>query len=264
VSDELPPLLDLRAMSVFTPARVFLVRDLTWTVRAGERWALLGPNGAGKSTALSVAGATRHPSAGTAEVLGRRLGRTDLRELRSHIGVVDHALRIPPDLSAVDVVLTGLSGTVQTVREGYSEEDHARALALLSLLGCQGLIDRGVHTWSHGEKARVRIARAMVGRPSLLLLDEPASGLDLPGREDLMAAVDDLASANPQLGLVLVTHHLEELPTSVTHALLLNAGREVAQGPVGDVLTDLHVSACFGRAIEVRHHVGRWTATATR
>jgi iron complex transport system ATP-binding protein len=259
-----PPLIDLQALSIFTPARVHLVSDLTWTVRAGERWALLGPNGAGKSTTLSVAGATRHPSSGSAEVLGRRLGRTDLRELRSHIGVVDHALRIPPDLDAVEVVLTGLSGTVQTLREGYGAEGQARALDLLSLLGCNGLLDRGVYTWSHGEKARVRIARAMIGRPPLLLLDEPASGLDLPGREDLMAAIDDVVAANPMLGLVLVTHHLEELPTCIDHALLLNASREVAQGPVADVLTDTHVSACFGRPIEVRRHSGRWTATALR
>jgi iron complex transport system ATP-binding protein len=261
---ETPPLIDLRTMSIFTPARVYLVSDLTWTVRAGQRWALLGPNGAGKSTTLSVAGATRHPSSGSAAVLGRRLGRTDLRELRSHIGVVDHALRIPPDLDAVDVVLTGMSGTVQTVREGYPTADRSRAVELLSLLGCDGLLDRGVHTWSHGEKARVRVARAMIGRPPLLLLDEPASGLDLPGREDLMAAVDDLAAANPALGIVLVTHHLEELPTCIGHALLLNAGREVAQGPVAEVLTDAHVSSCFGRAIEVRNHAGRWTATASR
>ncbi|MDX6254468.1 MAG: iron complex transport system ATP-binding protein [Frankiales bacterium] len=261
---ETPPLLELRALSIFTPARVFLVSDLTWTVRAGERWALLGPNGAGKSTTLSVAGATRHPSSGSAEVLGRRLGRTDLRELRSHIGVVDHALRIPPDLTAVDVVLTGLTGTVQTVREGYSDADRSRAVELLALLGCEELLNRGVYTWSHGEKARVRIARAMIGRPPLLLLDEPASGLDLPGREDLMAAVDDLAAANPSLGVVLVTHHLEELPTCIDHALLLNGSREVAQGPVSGVLTDEHVSTCFGRPIEVRHHSGRWTATALR
>ncbi|MDX6211756.1 MAG: iron complex transport system ATP-binding protein [Frankiales bacterium] len=261
---ETPPLIDLQAMSIFTPARVFLVTDLTWTVRAGQRWALLGPNGAGKSTTLSVAGATRHPSSGNAEVLGRRLGRTDLRELRSHIGVVDHALRIPPDLDAVDVVLTGLSGTVQTVREGYAAADRSRAVELLSLLGCDGLLHRGVATWSHGEKARVRVARAMIGRPPLLLLDEPASGLDLPGREDLMAAVDDVAEANPLLGIVLVTHHLEELPTCIDHALLLNRSREVAQGPVAEVLTDEHVSTCFGRAIAVRRHSGRWTATALR
>ena len=258
------PLVDLHALSVFTPAKIYLLRELTWTVRAGERWALLGPNGAGKSTTLSVAGATRHPSSGSAEVLGRRLGRTDLRELRSHIGVVDHALRIPPDLDAVTVVLTGLSGTVQTIREGYPDEGRARALELLSLLGCDGLLDRGVHTWSHGEKARVRIARAMIGRPPLLLLDEPASGLDLPGREDLMAAIDDIVAAEPELGLVLVTHHLEELPTSIGHALLLNGGRQVAQGAVAGVLTDEHVSTCFGRPITVRHHSGRWTATAQR
>ena len=261
---ETPPLIDLQAMSVFTPDRVYLVTELTWTVLSGQRWALLGPNGAGKSTTLSVAGASRHPSAGTADVLGRRLGRADLRELRSHIGVVDHGLRIPPDLDAVEVVLTGLSGTVQTLREGYGADDRERAHHLLSLLGCHGLLDRGVRTWSHGEKARVRIARAMIGQPPLLLLDEPASGLDLPGREDLMAAIDDVVAANPQLGLVLVTHHLEELPTSIDHALLLNDSREVAQGPVADVLSAAHVSTCFGRPIEVRHHAGRWTATAHR
>src|SRR4051794_16002511 len=251
-------------MSIFPPRRVFLISDLTWQVLPGQRWALLGPNGAGKSTTLSVAGATRHPSSGSAHVLGRRLGRTDLRELRTHIGVVDHALRIPPDLTAAEVVLTGLSGTVQTLIEGYSREQHARALELLELLGCQGLVDRGVQTWSHGEKARVRIARAMIGNPPLLLLDEPASGLDLPGREDLMLAIDDVVAANPLLGLVLVTHHLEELPTCIDHALLLRESGVVAQGPVSAVLTDEHVSTCFGRPISVRRAGGRWTATAVR
>jgi iron complex transport system ATP-binding protein len=258
----LPPLIDLQDMSVFTGTRVHLVADLTWTVRPGERWALLGPNGAGKSTTLSVAGATRHPSSGTAYILGRRLGRTDLRELRTHIGVVDHALRIPPELGAIDVVLTGFSGTVQTLIEGYSDSERERALELLDLLGCADLLDRGVETWSHGEKARVRIARAMIGQPPLLLLDEPASGLDLPGREDLMRAIDGVVAANPSLGLVLVTHHLEELPRSIDHALLLAGSREVASGPIGEVLTDAHVSACFGRSIEVRRHNGRWSATA--
>ncbi len=264
VTDPNAALIDLREMSIFTGTRTFLVTDLTWTVRCGERWALLGPNGAGKSTILSVAGATRHPSAGVAEVLGRRLGRTDLRELRTHIGVVDHALRIPPGLDAVDVVLTGISGTVQTLVEGYTPAQRSRAMELLLLLGCADLLDRGVRTWSHGEKARVRIARAMIGRPSLLLLDEPASGLDLPGREDLMAAIDEVVAANPTLGIVLVTHHLEELPRSIDHALLLADSREVASGPVAEVLTDAHVSACFGRPISVRRHEGRWTATALR
>jgi iron complex transport system ATP-binding protein len=263
-SPRVEPLIDLRSVSIFTPRRVHLLSDLTWRVLPGERWAMLGPNGAGKSTTLSVAGATRHPSSGTAEVLGRRLGRTDLRELRTHIGVVDHALRIPPDLTAVEVVLTGLSGTVQTLIEGYSSDQHDRALELLGLLGCEALVDRGVHTWSHGEKARVRIARAMIGDPPLLLLDEPASGLDLPGREDLMLAIDDVVSANPSLGLVLVTHHLEELPTCIDHALLLRESAVIARGPVAEVLTDEHVSACFGRPICVRRAAGRWTATAVR
>ncbi len=256
------PLIDLQSMSIFTPRKINLVTDLTWVVQPGEHWALLGRNGAGKSTTLSVVGATRHPSSGVAQILGRRLGRTDLRELRSHIGVVDHALRIPPDLSAIEVVLTGLSGTVQTLLQGYSPAEHDRAHELLTLLGCEGLIDRGVQTWSHGEKARVRIARAMIGNPPLLLLDEPSSGLDLPCREDLMAAIDQVVAANPSLGLVLVTHYLEELPTCIDHALLLRDSAAVAQGPVAEVLTDEHVSACFGRTISVRHGNGRWTATA--
>jgi iron complex transport system ATP-binding protein len=264
VTTQTSPLIALDDVCVFTPDRTFLLRDLTWSVRAGQRWALLGPNGAGKSTTLSVAGAVRHPSSGTAHVLGRQLGRTDLRELRSHIGVVDHALRIPRDLDAVQVVLTGLSGTVQTLVEGYADADRERARHLLALLGCSTLLERGVATWSHGEKARVRIARAMIGQPALLLLDEPASGLDLPGREDLMAAIDDVVAADAGLGLVLVTHHLEELPGSIDHALLLAGGREVAQGPVAEVLTDAHVSSCFARPIEVRHHRGRWSATARR
>jgi iron complex transport system ATP-binding protein len=256
----LTPLLRLDDVSVFTPDRKHLLRDLTWTVRPGERWALLGPNGAGKSTTLSVAGAVRHPSAGTADVLGLRLGRTDLRELRSRVGVVDHALRIPRHLDAVDVVLTGLSGTVQTLVEGYSSPDREHAAHLLALMGCVDLMGRGVATWSHGEKARVRIARSLIGRPALLLLDEPASGLDLPGREDLMVAIDTVVADDPQLGLVLVTHHLEELPRSIDHALLLRAGCEVVQGAVAEALTDAHVSSCFGRGIEVGHRHGRWSA----
>ena len=264
MTTQTPPLIHLADVSVFTPDRKYLLADLTWAVYPGQRWALLGPNGAGKSTTLSVAGAVRHPSAGTADILGRRLGRTDMRELRSRVGVVDHALRIPVHLAALEVVLTGLSGTVQTVLEGYPADERDRARHLLSLLGCDDLVDRGVATWSHGEKARVRIARALIGRPPLLLLDEPASGLDLPGREDLMNAIDEVVADDPSLGLVLVTHHLEELPASIDHALLLRGGRAVAQGLVADVLTDAHVSSGFGRPIEVRHHHGRWSATARR
>jgi iron complex transport system ATP-binding protein len=259
----LAPVLALEGVRVWTERGSQLIHPLDWTVRAGEHWALLGPNGAGKTTLLSVAGAVRFPSAGGVTVLGRTFGKVDLRELRRFIGVVDSARRLPVWLTAGDVVLTGASGTIQPDWARYGDAERARAAELLELLGCAALADRKFTTLSAGERQRVRIARALMPTPPLLLLDEPAAGLDLPAREALLAALSQLASVQPDLATVLVSHHLEELPGTTTHALLLRHGAAVASGPVPDVLTNQHISACFGLDVQVARTNGRWTAQAT-
>jgi iron complex transport system ATP-binding protein len=252
---------ELEDVRVWTSERSDLLRKVTWRVRAGEHWALLGPNGAGKTTLLSVAGARRHPSAGVVRVLGERLGRVDMRELRRQIGVVDPALRMPDELTAEAVVLTGATGSVQPLWDRYGAAELARARELLELLGCAHLASRRVGTCSQGERGRVRIARALMPSPRLLLLDEPASGLDLTAREVLLAALGGLAAFEPDLATVVVSHHLEDLPAHTTHALLLAGGEVVAAGQVETALTGEAVSACFGVEVAVRRHNGRWLAT---
>ncbi|HZD72259.1 MAG TPA: ATP-binding cassette domain-containing protein [Actinomycetes bacterium] len=255
--------LELEGVQVWTPEGVDLLRAVTWRVRAGEHWALLGPNGAGKSTLLSLAGARRHPSAGSVRVLGARIGGVDMRELRGLIGVVDPALRMPDELSAETVVLTGASGSVQPLWERYGAAERARARELLELLGCAHLASRQVGTCSHGERGRIRIARALLPAPRLLLLDEPASGLDLAARERLLSALSDLAAFAPELATVVVSHHLEDLPPRTSHALLLAGGEVVASGPVEGALTGETVSACFGLPLRLRCSGGRWTAVGS-
>jgi iron complex transport system ATP-binding protein len=252
--------LELEGVRVWTPEGADLLRDITWRVRAGEHWALLGPNGAGKSTLLSLAGARRHPSAGSVRVLGERLGKVDMRQLRRLIGVVDPVLRMPDELSAETVVLTGASGSVQPLWGWYGAAERARAGELLELVGCAHLARRRVGTCSQGERGRIRIARALMPSPRLLLLDEPASGLDLAAREQLLAALSDLAAFQPELATVVVSHHLEDLPPRTSHAMLLAGGEVVASGPVERALTDQTVSACFGLPVHLRRHGGRWAA----
>jgi iron complex transport system ATP-binding protein len=247
------------------PPRVDLVTDVDWTVRAGEHWALLGPNGAGKTSLLAVVSANRHPSTGEAEVLGARLGRVDLRALRERIAVVDAptAARIPGGLPLFDVALTGASGTVLPRYDRYTTDDRARAAHELDAVGLRPLADRCFRDCSQGERARALLARALVQRPELLLLDEAASGLDLPAREALLAAVS--AAAVPAAGgltTITVTHHVEELPPTTTHALLLRGGRVVAGGPLATTLTDAAMSETFGLPVRVRRDEGRWSATA--
>ncbi|MGC3995284.1 MAG: ATP-binding cassette domain-containing protein [Propionicimonas sp.] len=235
------------------------------TVRAGEHWALLGPNGAGKSTVLGFCGAVTHPSSGTVRVLGRQLGRVELQELRRHIGHVNprHPLRSP--LTVREVVLTGITGTIETpLRWAPSAAELAHADALIGTLGLAARSGDRWPTLSQGERGRTLIARALICEPSLLLLDEPSTGLDVSAREQLLETLDDLADDRPDLTSILVTHHLEELPASTTHALLLSAGRVVAAGPAATVLDTANVSAAFDHPIEVHHHDGRWAARAAR
>ncbi|MFE9557781.1 ABC transporter ATP-binding protein [Streptomyces sp. NPDC006692] len=242
-----------------------ILHDVSLTVRPGEHWALLGANGAGKSTLLGLLGALTHPTRGTVEVLGHRLGRVDMRQLRSYVGHVDprHGLRTP--LRVRDVVLTGLTNTVERVpRWTPTPEQTAQAERLIALLG---LSERHAARWptlSQGERGRTLIARALMPSPRLLLLDEPATGLDVAGREQLIERIDTLQRTHPELSSVLVTHHLEELPPGTTHAMLLRDGRCLASGPVAEVLTSDQLSKCFDHPIHLTRTDGRWNVRARR
>ncbi|MFG7940527.1 MULTISPECIES: ABC transporter ATP-binding protein [Streptomyces] len=237
-----------------------ILDDISWSVGAGEHWALLGANGAGKTTLLKLLGATMHPTTGSVEVLGNRLGRVDVRELRAHIGHVSTAQRVPQDATGHTVVLTGATGTVQPLWRKYDDATRELAHELLAELGCKELADRPFGVCSGGQRARVLIARALMPAPSLLLLDEPFNALDLPSREDLIDALARLAADRPALSTITVTHHLEELPPNTSHALLLREGRVRARGPVAEVLTGELMTQTFGRAIEVTSQNGRWLA----
>ena len=244
--------------------RVPILDGIGWTVWPGERWALLGPNGAGKTTLLTVAGAVDYPSSGTVEILGRRLGRTDVFRLREEIGFVDARAgrRFAPMLTAEEVVRTGATQTIGYFAERLTRCGGERVGELLHLFGLERLAGRRFADCSHGERTRTLIARALVPRPRLLLLDEPGSGLDLPGREILLAALDRLATEDAGLALVTTTHHLEELPARTTHALLLREGTTVASGPVSASLTEELLSTCFGLPLSVGQRHGRWHAAA--
>jgi iron complex transport system ATP-binding protein len=235
------------------------------TVGEGERWALLGPNGAGKSTLLGLCGAITHPTRGTVEILGRRLGTVDIRTLRESIGHVNprHPLRSP--LSIVDIVLTGLTGTVERMpRWEPTPAQVERARELIDLLGIGAIAASPWTTLSQGERGRALVARALISDPKLLLLDEPSTGLDVAAREQLLETLDQINASHPHLAWVLVTHHLEELPTCTTHAALLSEGRLVAAGPVEDTITTDLISTTFAHPITINRHAGRWTATAQR
>ncbi len=242
-----------------------ILRDVSLTVRAGEHWALLGANGAGKSSLLSLLGALAHPTRGTVEVLGHQLGRVDLRELRSYVGHVDprHALRSP--LKVRDVVLTGLTSTVERIpRWRPTAEQTATADRLIGLLGLAARQEARWPTLSQGERGRALIARALMPRPRLLLLDEPATGLDVAGREQLIERLDTLQRTHPDLASVLVTHHLEELPPGTTHVMLLRDGQCLATGAADEVLTSDQVSKCFDHPIHLSRLDGRWSVRTRR
>ncbi|SCE75552.1 iron complex transport system ATP-binding protein [Micromonospora echinospora] len=241
-----------------------LLHDLDWRVELDERWVVLGPNGAGKTTLLNLAAGRLHPTTGTAHVLGERIGRTDLTELRTRIGLSTAALaeRIPTEEKVTDVVVTAAWSVVGRWRETYDRTDEVRARALLGQLGVAHLADRGYGTLSEGERKRVQIARALMTDPELLLLDEPAAGLDLGGREDLVARLAELAYDPDAPALVLVTHHVEEIPPGFTHALLLREGGVVAQGLLGATLTSDNLSKTFGLPLVVERSGERFTARA--
>jgi iron complex transport system ATP-binding protein len=239
-----------------------LLDDLTWEVEEGQRWVVLGPNGAGKTTLLQLAAGRMHPTRGVAGVLGEVLGAVDVFELRPRIGLASAALaeRIPGDEIVHNVVVTASWGVVGRWREAYETFDHARAFELLQALGADHLADRTYGTLSEGERKRVQIARALMTDPELMLLDEPAAGLDLGGREDLVRRLGELAADVDAPALVLVTHHVEEIPPNFTDVLLLRDGKVVAQGPVEITLTEQNLSATFGMPLELEQRGDRWTA----
>jgi len=239
-----------------------LLDSVSWTVEEDERWVVLGPNGAGKTTLLQVAAAQLHPSSGVAGVLGEVLGAVDVFDLRPRIGLTSAAIaeRIPRHETVRDVVVSASWGVVGRWREHYDVLDHGRADALLRELGAAHLADRTFGTLSEGERKRVQIARALMTDPELLLLDEPAAGLDLGGREDLVATLSILAEDPDSPATVLVSHHVEEVPPGFTHALLLRAGRVVAAGFIEHVLEDRLLSEAFGQPLTVDRVDGRWTA----
>ena len=247
-------------------SRVPIVDALDWSVHPGETWALLGPNGAGKTTLLTILGAVEFPSAGTVSILGETPGRTDMARLRERIGFVDARLggRFGAELTVADVVSTGATGTIGWFPDRVDAAVRGRCEQLLSTFALERIAGRRFRHCSHGERTRALIARALVSRPPLLLLDEPGGGLDLPGRETLLAALATLARGEPELATVLTTHHVEELPASTTHALLLRRGALVAGGAADDVLADGPLSECFALGVRVRREeTGRWHATGS-
>jgi iron complex transport system ATP-binding protein len=241
-----------------------LVDRINWTVELDERWAVLGPNGAGKTTLLQIAAAIMHPTSGDAYVFGERLGGVDVFELRPRIGLASAALaqRIPGGERVTDVVVSAGYSVLGRWREAYGRLDVRRAAKLLDRLGVSDMGDRLYGTLSEGERKRVQIARALMTDPELLLLDEPAAGMDLGGREDLIRRLTRFAADPDAPASVLVTHHVEELPPGVTHVMLLRDGAIVAAGLARDVLTDKLLTATFGLKLRVERRDGRWYARA--
>jgi iron complex transport system ATP-binding protein len=238
-----------------------VLHDIDWTAHADERWVVLGPNGSGKTSLLRLLSFTRAPSHGTVTVLGDTYGAVDVRQARRRIGLASSALlqQLRPTLAAHDVVVMGVDAALEPWWSTYDDAHHARADELLELVGCAGHAQQELATLSEGERKRVLVARLLMTEPELLLFDEPCAGLDLGGREALVAVLGDLAVGDDR-PLVLVTHHLEEIPVGFTHALLLRDGAVVAAGPIAATLRSATVSATFGLEVQVGADAGRWFA----
>lgn len=254
------PVIRLSNIQVWLEDRQVILDRIDWTVRAGEHWALLGPNGAGKTTLLNVATARRYPSRGTVEVLGRTFGKSSMLELRNEIAIVDPHQRMYEWFTVREIVLTGASGSIQPAPEGYTEAEEMKADRIAVSMGLSEMLEREIGSCSQGERQRVRIARALMQSPRIVVLDEPALGLDLPAREALIRALVDLKGGEPDVALIMISHHLEELPPTISHVALMRHGRIVAAGPVGEVLVDPVVSEAYGIGVRVSNHDGRWQA----
>jgi iron complex transport system ATP-binding protein len=258
-------LIDFQDVSLVRDGRS-LVGPVNWQVELDERWVIIGPNGAGKTSLLRIAAAMEHPSSGTATVLGQRLGRVEMSELRQRVGLSSAALaqRIPDGEVVSDLVVSAGYAVLGRWREQYDEVDYTRAVDTLESVGAEHLADRIYGTLSEGERKRVLIARALMTDPELLLLDEPAAGLDLGGREELVARLADLAADPDAPALVLVTHHVEEIPPGFSHCMILAEGRVQSAGLLQDTLTAENLSAAFGQSIAVDTIDGRYFARRVR
>jgi len=243
-----------------------LLRDIDWAVRSDESWVVIGPNGAGKTTLLQLAAAMLAPTEGSIEILGERIEDADATDLRTRIGFASSAVadQVPPAEKVIDLVLTAAYGILGRDVEACESLDLTRAVELLDALGCAHLIRRRFVTLSEGERKRVQIARSLMADPELLLLDEPAAGLDLGGREDLLRRVAGLVGDPRAPLMIFVTHHLEEVPQGFTHAMLLRKGAVLAAGPVQSVFTERHLSRCFGVPLLIEHRSARWSARAAQ
>jgi iron complex transport system ATP-binding protein len=241
-----------------------ILDQLNWTVDSDDRWVILGPNGAGKTTLLQVAAAFMHPSSGTARILDETMGHVDVFELRPRIGFASTAMakRIPPEEKVLDVVLTAAYSVTGRWHEDYESMDLGRAQQVLSEWKLSHLEDRRFGDLSDGEQKRVQIARAVMTDPELLLLDEPAASLDLGAREELLQLLTGYANGPFAPGIVMVTHHVEEIPRGFTHALLLSGGHAAAAGPIEEVLTSETLSSVFGLGLQITHEDGRYAARA--
>ncbi|MEU5837448.1 ABC transporter ATP-binding protein [Streptomyces diacarni] len=253
--------LELVDVSVVRDGRA-LVEDVSWSVKEGERWVILGPNGAGKTTLLNVASSYLFPTSGSARILGEQLGGVDVFELRPRVGMASIAMseKLPRRQTVLETVLTAAYGMTAHWQENYEKVDEDRARAFLDRLGMSEYLDRRFGTLSEGERKRTMIARAMMTDPELLLLDEPAAGLDLGGREDLVRRLGRLARDSYAPSMLMVTHHVEEIPPGFTHALMIRQGRVLAAGPLETELTSRNLSLCFGLPLVVETQNGRWTA----
>jgi len=254
----------MRSASLAAPDGAPILQSVDWTVESGQRWVIVGPNGSGKTSLLRLAGAERRPTSGSVRVLGQVLGRTDMRRLRARIGVTSAAVAdiLRPTITAHDAVLSARHGALETWWHEYSPADHERAESVLVQAGCAGFGGRPLTTLSQGERQKVLIARALMAEPALLLLDEPAAGLDLAAREDLVAVMEGIATNRGAPTLVLVTHHVEEAPRGITHALVLSGGRVVSAGPISRTLTSRALTRAYGLPVRLSCDDGRWTARA--
>ncbi len=242
-----------------------LLKDVSWTVRDDESWVIVGPNGAGKTTLLQIVAGLILPTDGVAEVLGKRVEDADPDDLRSRVGISSAAVadQVPRGEKVIDLVMTAGYGILGRAGEEYDSFDVARAVQLLDAVGCAHLIRRRFGTLSEGERKRVQIARSLMADPELLLLDEPAAGLDLGGREDLLSRIAGLVRHPASPVLVLVTHHVEEVPEGFTHAMLMRKGTVLAAGPLDQVFTARNLSRCFGVPLIVERRAARWMAHAS-
>jgi iron complex transport system ATP-binding protein len=247
-----------------TRGDVQVLRGIDWVVGGRDRWAVLGPNGSGKTTMLQLASGYLHPTHGTVDILGNRLGRVDVRRLRERIGMVSAAVAkmLVPKVTARDVVMSARHAALEPWWHHYDAEDGAQARRLLADAGFAAVADRPFGALSEGERQQVLLARTLMADPELLLLDEPAAGLDVGGRERLVSRLTRLAVDPDAPPLVLVTHHVEEIPAHFSHVLLLREGRIVAAGPVAEALTSDSLSACFGLPLRLAGEAGRWTCRA--